>query len=426
MTKTINRRSLLLSGAALPVAAAVSSAWPGSAGAQQQPVKIGFSMALTGPLAGAGQGALIGMQIWEDDINKKGGLLGRKVQLVYYDDKSNPAEVPGIYSKLLDVDKVDLIMGPYATTQIAPAIPIAMQRNKILISLFGTGVNEPFKYNRYFSMIPTGPNPKAAFTEGFFEIAMAQNPKPQTIAIAAADAEFGRNVQEGARENAKKAGLKVVYDRTYPPSTTDFGPIVRAVQAANPDIVVICSYPLDSTGWVRAVSEVNYTPKMIGGGMVGLQFTAIKQQLGPLLNGFVNYDTWLPHKTMQYPGVLEVVAKYQERAKAEKVDPLGWYLPPWAYAYLQTLEQAVAATKTLEDAKLAEWLHKNPVKTVVGDISFGPLGEWTTSRFPQVQYQGISGTDIKDISDLSKQPILSPDDLKTGKVIYPFAEARKK
>jgi branched-chain amino acid transport system substrate-binding protein len=129
---------------------------------------------------------------------------------------------------------------------------------------------------------------------------------------------------------------------------------------------------------------------------------------------------------MQYPGVLEVVAKYQERAKTEKVDPLGWYLPPWAYAYLQTLEQAVAATKTLEDAKLAEWLHKNPVKTVVGEISFGPLGEWTTSRFPQVQYQGISGTDLKAISDLSKQPILSPDDLKTGKVIYPFADARKK
>jgi len=425
MVQNARRRTFLWRCAVAPVAAAVSALLLVPAQAQE-PIKIGFSMALTGPLAGAGQGALIGMKVWEDDINKKGGLLGRKVQLVYYDDKSNPSEVPGIYSKLLDVDKVDLIMGPYATTQIAPTLPIAIQRNKLLISLFGTGVNDSFKYNRYFSMIPTGPNPKPAFTKGFFEIAMAQNPKPQTIAIAAADAEFGRNVQDGARENAKAAGLKIVYDRTYPPTTTDFAPIVRAMQATNPDIVVICSYPLDSVGMVRAVNEIGFTPKMIGGGMVGLQFTAIKQQLGPLLNGFVNYETWIPAKTMQYPGVLDMVAKYQERAKTEKVDPLGYYLPPWAYAYLQVLEQAVNATKSLEDAKLADYIHKNPIKTIVGEVKFGPTGEWTDSRFLQVQYQNIGGTDIKEFTDMNKQPILTPASVKTGNVIYPFADAKKK
>jgi branched-chain amino acid transport system substrate-binding protein len=413
--------------AAAPVALAVSAVLLAPAPARaQEPIKIGFSMALTGPLAGAGQGALIGMKVWEDDVNKKGGLLGRKVQLVYYDDKSNPAEVTGIYNKLLDVDKVDIIMGPYATTQIAPTLPIAMQKNKLLISLFGTGVNDSFKYPRYFSMIPTGPDPKPAFTKGFFDVAMAQNPKPQTIAIAAADAEFGRNVQDGARENAKAAGLKIVYDRTYPPNTTDFAPIVRAIQASNPDIVVICSYPLDSVGMVRAVNEIGFTPKMIGGGMVGLQFTAIKQQLGPLLNGFVNYETWIPAKTMQYPGVLDVVAKYQERAKAEKVDPLGYYLPPWAYAYLQVLEQGVTATKSLDDAKIAEYLHKNPVKTIVGEVKFGPTGEWTEARMLQVQYQGIGGTDLKEFTDMNKQPVLAPAKLSTGKVIYPYADAKKK
>jgi branched-chain amino acid transport system substrate-binding protein len=427
MMHNATRRRFLWRCAAAPVALAVSAVLLAPAPAQaQQPVKIGFSMALTGPLAGAGQGALLAMQVWEDDINKKGGLLGRKVQLVYYDDKSSPAEVPGIYTKLLDVDKVDIIMGPYASTQIAPTLPIAIQRNKLLISLFGTGINDKFKYNRYFSMIPTGPSPKASFTQGFFDTAMAQNPKPQTVAIAAADAEFGRNVQEGAIENAKKAGLKIVYDRTYPPTTTDFAPIVRAVQATNPDLLVICSYPLDSVGWVRAISEIGYTPKMVGGGMVGLQFTAIKQQLGPLLNGFVNYETWLPHKSMQYPGAMEVVAKYQERAKGQKLDPLGYYLPPWAYAYLQTLEQAVNATKSFDDAKLAEWLHKNPVKTVVGEVRFAADGEWTTSRFLQVQYQNIGGTDLKEFTDMAKQPIMTPASLKSGNVIYPFANARKK
>jgi branched-chain amino acid transport system substrate-binding protein len=421
MLRKLNLRAILGSVVAALVAVGLSIL---PAQAQSNEIKIGFSMALTGPLAGAGKGALLGMKIWEDDVNAKGGLLGRKVKLIYYDDKSAPAEVPGIYTKLLDVDKVDLIMGPYATTQIAPSIPVAMQKNKLLISLFGTAVNSEFKYNRYFSMIPTGPNPKPAFTKGFFDIAMAQNPKPTTIAIVAADAEFGRNVMDGARQNAKDAGLKIVYDRTYPPSTTDFAPIVRAIAATNPDLVVVCSYPLDSVGMVRAVNELNFKPKMIGGGMVGLQFTAIKTQLGPLLNGFVNYDTWLPVKTMQYPGALEVVAKYQARAAAEGVDPLGWYLPPWAYAYLQVLEQAVNATKSIEDAKLADYIGKNTFKTVIGDVKFGPGGEWVSAKMPQIQFQNIKAANLNEFKDVSKTPVLSPAEVATGKVIYPYEKAK--
>jgi branched-chain amino acid transport system substrate-binding protein len=417
-----NLRALLVAMAAGIVAIGTQLA-PAQA-QTKEPIKIGFSMALTGPLAGAGKSALVAMKVWEDDVNKKGGLLGRPVKLIYYDDKSAPAEVPGIYTKLLDVDKVDIVMGPYATTQIAPAIPVAMQKNKLLISLFGTAVNAEFKYNRYFSMISTGPNPKPAFTKGFFDVAMAQNPKPQTIAIVAADAEFGRNVMEGARQNAKAAGLKIVYDRTYPPSTTDFAPIVRAIAATNPDLVVICSYPLDSVGMVRAVNEIGFKPKMIGGGMVGLQFTAIKTQLGPLLNGFVNYEMWLPVKTMQFPGALEVVAKYQARAAAEGVDPLGYYMPPWAYAYLQVLEQAVTATKSLDDAKLADYISKSTFKTVIGDVKFGPGGEWTESRMPQVQYQNIKGTALDEFKDMSKFPLLTPPSVKTGNVIYPYEKAK--
>ena len=422
MLQKMNLRAIV--GAMAAVFAAIGLAISPAQAQSGQPIKIGFSMALTGPLAGAGKGALLGMKIWEDDVNKKGGLLGRPVQLVFYDDKSAPAEVPGIYTKLIDVDKVDLIMGPYATTQIAPAIPVAMQKNKLMISLFGTAVNSEFKYNRYFSMIPTGPSPKPAFTAGFFEIAMAQNPKPRSIAIVAADAEFGRNVCEGARENSKKAGLQITYDRTYPPSTTDFAPIVRAIQATNPDLVVVCSYPLDSVGMVRAVNEVGFKPKMIGGGMVGLQFTAIKMQLGPLLNGFVNYDTWLPVKTMQYPGVLEVVAKYQARAAAEGVDPLGYYLPPWAYAYLQVLEQAVTATKSLDDAKLADYISKNTFKTVIGDVKFGAGGEWTEAKMPQIQYQNIKGNTLDVFKDMSKTPVLYPANVKSGDVIYPYEKAK--
>src|SRR6478735_4929117 len=222
------------------------------------PIRIGFGMSLTGPLAANGKMSLVAMQVWEDDVNAKGGLLGRPVKLVYFDDQSNPSQVPGIYAKLLDVDKVDLIVSGYASGQIAPAIPVAMSKKKLFMSLFGTGVNEQFKYDRYFSMIPNGPTPKPAFTRGFFKVAEAQKPKPQTIAIAMADAEFGRNACEGAAENAKTAGFNIVYNKTYPPATTDFSPIVRAVAATNPDLFVICSYPLDSVGMIKAMLEVGF------------------------------------------------------------------------------------------------------------------------------------------------------------------------
>ena len=251
-------------------------------------------MALTGPLSPNGKQALLGMKIWEEETNAKGGLLGRPVKLVYYDDQTNPSTVPGIYTKLLDVDKVDLVLGGYATNMVAPAMPVIIQKKKTFISLFSLDVNAEFKYPKYFSVLPTGPKPKAAFTEGFFQVAMAQNPKPTTVALTAEDAEFSRNACEGARENAKTFGVKIVYDKNFPPATTDFSPIVRAVQASNADLVVVCSYPLSSVGIVLAVNEANYKPKMIGGAMVGLQATVFKSKLGPKLNGIVNYETWVP------------------------------------------------------------------------------------------------------------------------------------
>lgn len=389
------------------------------------PIKIGFGMSLTGPLSANGKSSLLAMKIWEEDVNAKGGLLGRPVQLVYFDDQSNPSTVPGIYTKLLDVDKVDLIVSGYASGQIAPAIPVAMSKKKVFISLFGTGVNEQFKYDRYFSMIPNGPTPKPAFTRGFFKVAEVQKPKPESIAIAYADAEFGRNACEGAAENSKTAGFKVVYNKSYPPSTTDFAPIVRAVQAANPDLFVVCSYPLDSVGMVRAMNEAGFKPKMWGGAMVGLQATVFKTQLGPLLNGLVNFETWLPQKSMAFPGSLDLLKKYQARAGAEGVDPLGYYMPVWAYAYLQVLGQAIGETKSIEDGKLADYIRQATFKTVVGDIKFGKDGEWATERVMAAQFQNIKGNKIDDFRDLSTEVIIYPPEFKSGEVIYPYANALK-
>jgi branched-chain amino acid transport system substrate-binding protein len=390
----------------------------------KEPIKIGFSMAQTGPLGPNGQQALLGMKIWEEETNAKGGLLGRPVKLIYYDDQSNPSTVPGIYTKLLDVDKVDLVLGGYATNMVAPAMPVIMQKKKTFISLFSLDINAPFKYPKYFSVLPTGPKTKPSFTEGFFQVAMQQNPKPTTIALTFEDAEFSQNACEGARENAKTFGVKIVYDKSFPFNTPDLSPVVRALQAANPDLVIVCSYPLSSVNMVQAVNEANYKPKMIGGAMVGLQATVFKNKLGPKLNGIVNYETWVPTEKMMAPAAA-FFKKYQELAPAAKVDPLGYYLGGWGYAYISVLGDAVNGAKSLDDDKIAEYLRKTTFKTIMGDWAYGPGGEWTKSGMMQVQYHGIKeGAGLETWRGMSYQTILTPAPLATGKVVYPYEKAK--
>jgi branched-chain amino acid transport system substrate-binding protein len=391
----------------------------------QQPLKIGFGMSLTGPLAGNGKAALISMQIWAEDVNAKGGLLGRKVELVYYDDQTNPSTVPSIYAKLLDVDKVDLLVSGYGTNVIAPAMPIVMQRNMAFMALFGLNVNSKFAYDRYFQIMPAGPEPAIGWTQGFFDTAMSLNPKPQTVALVGADAEYPALALEGARAQVKRTGLKVVYDKTYPPNTVDFSPIVRAIQATNPDLVFVASYPPDSAGMVRAANEVGLKTRMFGGGLVGPQFAALKTQLGPLLNGLVNYEAYAPDVAGKFPFLEQFLAKYQGRAIKEGVDPLGFYLPPYAYAMMQVLEQAIKATGGLDQAKLADYMHSYEFDTYVGKVRFAKNGEWSIPRMLTVQYHGISGNDLEQWMKPGHVTVLAPSSYMTGTVMAPYQDNKK-
>lgn len=404
--------TLVLLAAALPARAA-------------DPIKIGLSMSLTGGLAGGGKAALLALQIWSEDVNAKGGLLGRPVQLIFYDDQSNPSTVPGIYTKLLEIDKVDLVISSYATNQIAPAMPVVMQRNLVFMALFGTGVNDTFNYPRYFQILPNGTDTKHGPSQGFLETAMTMSPKPQTIALVGADAEYAQNSLEGARETVKKLGLKVVYDKTYPPNTTDYSPIVRAIQATNPDVVYVASYPPDSVGMVRAANEVGLKPKMFGGGMIGLAFTPIKVQLGHLLNGVVAYDVYEPVKTMKFPGIDEFLSRYQERAKKEGVDPLGYYLPPFAYAEMQILADAITKVGSLDQGKIADDIHKTTFHTIVGDVAFAANGEWAKPRVLFVQFRDIKDGDVEQFRTGEKTPILFPPEFKTGDLVYPYSDIKR-
>jgi branched-chain amino acid transport system substrate-binding protein len=407
------------------IAAVLVAAGLAAASAQSnEPIKIGFSMAVTGPLAPNGKQSLLGAKIWEEEINAKGGLLGRKVELVTYDDQSNPAMVPGIYTKLLDVDKVDVVMGPYGTNLNAPALPVVMQKGKTFIGFFALDINAEFHYPKYFSMLPTGPKPREAFTEGLFQVAAQQNPKPQTVALTSEDAEFARNACDGARENAKTYDFKIIYDKTFPPGTTDFSPVIRALQAVNADLVVVCSYPLSSVGIVQSANELGLKPKIFGGAMVGLQATVFKDRLKSKLNGIVNYETWVPSPKLMAPAQA-FFKTYQERAKAAGVDPLGYYLGGWGYADFQLLGKAIEGAKSINDDKLAEYLRSHDFKTIMGDIKFGKNGEWTKSGMLQVQYHGITdAANLETWRGMGYQTVLTPEDQETGKVIYPYEKAQ--
>ncbi len=413
----MNRRNLFGWAAAV----VVLGFSPVASAEEAPPIKIGMSMPQTGGLAAGGKASLLGIEIWRDDINAKGGLLGRKVELVVYDDKSSASETPAIYSKLLDVDKVDLLFAPYGTVPTAPILPLVKDRGKLLIGNFSFQVNSSVHHDMWFNNAPWGP--ADSWATGF--LGLGQKAGGKTVALLSADQEFAQNLIKTARETAKKLGIQVVFDQVYPPSTVEFSSIIRAMNATKPDIVYVASYPPDSAAILRAVNEIGVgdNVKIFGGAMVGLQFASVMQNLGSLLNGVVNYNSWLPEPSMNFPGTKEFLEKYQKRAVEAKVDPLGFYLPPYGYAMGQLIEQAVNATKSLDDKTLAKYLRENTHQTIVGPITFSPDGEWKESATVEAQFHNIKDKNIDQFRSPGKQVIVFPDRLKTGDLVTPFAAA---
>lgn len=381
-------------------------------------------MSLSGILAANGKTAFLAHKLWEENINSKGGLLGRPVQLVCMDDQTNPSLVPGIYQKLLTEEKTDLIIGGYGDNSIKPAMPLVMEHKRFLVGLMGLAVNQEFNYENYFVMIPTGPTPGSALTEGFFSVAAKQDPKPETVAILCADAPFSKSPVQGAKDNCVKNGMKVIFEESYPLSTTDFSPFIKKVQQTGADILFMCSYVTDSVGLIRAINKEGFQARQVGGAMIGPQNGSVKLQLGPLLNGLVNYEYWLPVEKLMYPGVKEMIEKYQARAQKEGTDPLGYYVAPMAYAQMQIIEHAVTATQSLDDNTLAAYTRDAVFHTVVGDVKFGKGGGWTEPRVLTVQYQQLTDNTIAQFKDAKTQVLLIPEALSSGNLIYPYVKAK--
>jgi branched-chain amino acid transport system substrate-binding protein len=415
----MNRRDVFGWATAIALLGLTSGAYAQEA----PPIKIGMSMPQTGGLAGGGKASLLGIEIWKDDVNAKGGLLGRKVELVVYDDKSSASETPALYAKLLDVDKVDLVFAPYATVPTAPIMPLMKQRGMLLMGNFSFQVNSKVHHDMWFNNAPWGP--ADSWATGF--LTLGQKAGGKTMALLSADQEFAQNLATTAREVAKKLNIPIVFDQAYPPSTAEFSSIIRALNAAKPDIVFVASYPPDSAAILKAVNEIGVgdNVKIFGGAMVGLQFAAVMQNLGSLLNGVVNYNTWLPEPSMNFDGTKAFFEKYTKRAVEAKVDPLGFYLAPYGYAMGQMIEEAVTATKSLDQKALAKFIRENTHKTIVGPISYAEDGEWKESSTLEAQFRGVKDKDIDQFRSAGKQVILFPDRLKTGDLISPFEAARQ-
>jgi branched-chain amino acid transport system substrate-binding protein len=387
------------------------------------PIKIGYCLSLSGGLAANGQTARLAHEIWRDRVNGRGGLIGREVELICVDDKSDAATVADIYENFLSGKKVDLLLGGYGNNSITPAMPLVIENRKLLIGLMGLGENIAFEYDQFFAMIPTGTDPNSTLTEGFFATAANQTPRPKTVAIVAADAPFSKNPIEGARANAASNGLEVVSETKYPLATTDFGPFLEEAQKASPDVLFYCAYLNDSIGLIRAVAASGMNPLVVGGAMIGPQSSSVQTQLGSAINGIVNYEYWLPVPAMNFPGVHELIAEYQKRAKGTSADELGYYVAPFAYAQAQVLEQAVEATGGLEDSALAEFTRQATFFTVVGDVRFGRLGEWAVPRVLTVQFRGIASTDISEFAKSEARVVVAPPSYASGELVVPYRAA---
>ena len=406
-----------------PVAHAEPSPTPAAVAA---PLKIGLGVSLSGAESANGQQILIALQLWRDDVNAKGGLLGRPIELVSYDDQSNPAVVPGIYYKLITEDKVDLLLGPCGRNTAAAAMRVLMNFNKLTIGILGVGVNRVFSYWRYFTMAPFGSAAAKAFSKGFFDLAAAQTPRPKTVAILGGDAKFIAALAASARDDASEDDFNLIYDERYAPPTADLMPLMRMLKDANPDVVFVAADQSQTARIVRATREIALAPKMLGGSLSGLLNTPIKTELGPLLDGMVTAQSFVPAHSLSFPGLADLMKRYRAAATAQHADPLGFSYAPFGYAAGQVLAQAVEATHGIDPDQLAQYIHGHRLPTVVGEIEYDGDGEWTKARPLFTQFQNVANDNFEQFADEKVQPIVWPPQFRTADVVYPYSAATKK
>jgi ABC-type branched-subunit amino acid transport system substrate-binding protein len=361
---SITRR---VAGVFAALAFAASSAIAAPSG---QPIRIGSTLALTGPLAATAQIHKLVGDIYVEQLNAKDGLLGRPVEWIVRDDQSKPDVARTLYEQLITVDKVDLLMGPYATGNILSAMGVAQRYNKMLIH-HTFGIPSLAKYEMQFPTWHMGSTPETTFPNTLFD-ALAASPKPpKTVAIVTSKFPSVHFMALGAREVAKKRGLTEVLFLEWEFGNKDFGPIAARVKEANPDFMFVGALGLEGNQLLDALKKIDYTPKEHFY-MYPAPGPMAKSQEGDLALAATIFEEHPPYTNN--PGAAAFIKVYNERAaKAGLSDTSVDTQAASSYTAWQVLEAAVTATKSLDDKVLAQWLKTHQVDTIQGKIRFdGP------------------------------------------------------
>ena len=371
--------------AGLFAAAALVLGLAGLAQAQSgQPIKVGGTLALTGPLASTGLVHKIVGEIYVEQLNKRGGLLGRPVEWVLLDDQSKPDVARTLYEKLVTVDKVDLLIGPYATGAILSAMAVAERHEKLLIH-HTFGIPKLAKYDAQFPSWHFGPNVDQTVPALLLDALAAAGKAPKTVAIVTSKFPSVHFLALGAREVAQKRGLKEVLFLEFEFGSKDFGPIAARVREADPDFLWMGAIGLEGNQLLEALKKLDYAPRnhfytYPAPGPMALAPDAANALSTTVFEG-------MPPFTAK-PGVADFVKQYEERAtKAGLPYTQADVQAGVSYAAWQMIEAAVTATKTLDNKALAAWLKANKVDTITGTLRFNEMGNYgdDLSKVKQVQ-----------------------------------------
>ena len=378
---TLRHRGFLSATAGMLVLALVAST---SAAPSGQPIRVGGTLALTGPLAATSLVHKIAGEIFVEQLNKKNGLLGRPVEWVLLDDQSKPDLARTLYEKLITVDKVDLLIGPYATGAIMSAMAVAQRHDKALFH-HTFGIPHLAKYERQFPTWAIGPEPARTFPNLLFDALAASAKPPKTVAIVTSKFPSVHFMSVGAREVAAKRGLREVLYLEFEFGNRDFGAIAARVRDANPDFLWMGAIGLEGNGLLEALKKLDYTPKI---------HFYLYPAPGPLAlapEGKYALSTTIFEEHPPFtasPTAAEFVKLYRERAaKAGLPYQLAEVQASGSYSAWQVIEATVTSTRSLDDKTLAQWLRSNRVDTIIGKVRFdGPnnYGD-DLSKIKQVQ-----------------------------------------
>ena len=386
--------------ATVALAGVVLASLPLPAGAQT-PIKIGASMSVTGTYAKPGSYQKEGYDICIDELNGKGGLLGRKVELVIYDDQSQPATAVKLYEKLITEDKVDAVMGPYSSAVSEAVANVTEKYKKVMVAPLAATTSIFKKGRKYIFMVIT---PAENYLDGLIDMAAKRGLK--TVAIINEDTLFPKASAAGTAEAAKKRGMQVVLQEAYPKGNIDFSALLVKIKAANPDVIAAGTYFDDAVAITRQMKELNVNPKMFGltvGGDLPEFYDLLKQN-AEYVYGSTQWDESLP-----YPGQKEFLAAYTKKFKHEPS-----YHAAAGYAGCLIYGEAVKRAGTLDADKVREQLLKMEIKTAFGDYKVEPDGFQVAHKMVMLQWQD------------GKRVVVWPDDLASGKLRYPTPEWGKR